>query len=117
MKNTTLTFKKFKEEGKKITMLTAYDYSMAKIIDECGINSILIGDSLGMVVKGDEDTIGVTVDDIIYHTKCVKRGCQTPLIIADMPFGTSQVSPKKTYEKNLFNFIKCLMAYRRRVPI
>ena len=65
MKNTVLSFKKAKEEGKKLSMLTAYDYSMAKIIDSCGINGILVGDSLGMVIKGDEDTLGVTVEDII----------------------------------------------------
>ena len=68
MKNTILTFKKANQNGEKLSMLTAYDYSMAKIIDESGINGILIGDSLGMVVKGDEDTLGVTVDDIIFHT-------------------------------------------------
>ena len=73
-------------------MLTAYDYSMAKIIDESGINGILIGDSLGMVVKGDEDTLGVTVDDIIYHTKAVKKGAKNALIVADMPFLSYHVS-------------------------
>ena len=80
MKNTVLSFKKAKEEGKKLSMLTAYDYSMAKIIDSCGINGILVGDSLGMVIKGDEDTLGVTVEDIIYHTR------------GDMPFLSYHVS-------------------------
>lgn len=74
MKNTIATFQEFKNKGKKISMLTAYDYSMAKIIDESGINGILIGDSLGMVIKGEEDTLSVTVDEIIYHTKSVKKG-------------------------------------------
>lgn len=105
MKNTTLTFKKFKEEGKKITMLTAYDYSMAKIIDECGINSILIGDSLGMVVKGDEDTLGVTVDEIIYHTKAVKKGAKNALIVSDMPFLSYHIS-KEEAVKNAGRIIK-----------
>lgn len=86
MKNTVLTFKEAKAKGKKISMLTAYDYSMAKIIDESGINGILIGDSLGMVIKGEEDTLSVTVDEIIYHTKAVKRGAKNALIVSDMPF-------------------------------
>lgn len=92
MKNTVLTFQKAKENGEKLSMLTAYDYSMAKIIDESGVNGILIGDSLGMVVKGDEDTLGVTVDDIIYHTKAVKKGAKNALIVADMPFLSYHVS-------------------------
>ncbi len=86
MKNTVLTFKEAKAQGGKLTMLTAYDYSMAKIIDESGINGILIGDSLGMVIKGDEDTLAVTVDEIIYHTKAVKKGAKNALIVSDMPF-------------------------------
>lgn len=86
MKNTVMTFKAAKEVGKKLTMLTAYDYSMAKLIDESGVNGILIGDSLGMVIKGEEDTLSVTVDEIIYHTKAVKRGTKNALIVSDMPF-------------------------------
>ena len=92
MKNTVLTFQKAKENGEKLSMLTAYDYSMAKIIDESGVNGILIGDSLGMVVKGDEDTLGVTVDDIIYHTRAVKKGAKNALIVADMQFLSDHVS-------------------------
>lgn len=92
MKNTVLTFKQAKNEGKKLSMLTAYDYSMAKIIDESGVNAILIGDSLGMVIKGDEDTLAVTVDEIIYHTKAVKKGVKNALIVSDMPFLSYHVS-------------------------
>jgi 3-methyl-2-oxobutanoate hydroxymethyltransferase len=92
MKNTVLTFKQAKNEGKKLSMLTAYDYSMAKIIDESGINAILIGDSLGMVIKGDEDTLAVTVDEIIYHTKAVKKGVKNALVVSDMPFLSYHVS-------------------------
>lgn len=92
MKNTVLTFKKAKENGEKLAMLTAYDYSMAKIIDESGVNGILIGDSLGMVIKGDEDTLCVTVDDIIYHTKAVRKGAKNALIVSDMPFLSYHVS-------------------------
>ena len=73
-------------------MLTAYDYSMAKIIDESGVNGILIGDSLGMVIKGDEDTLSVTMDEVIYHTKAVKKGAKNALIVSDMPFLSYHVS-------------------------
>lgn len=86
MKNTVMTFKKAKEKGEKITMLTAYDYSTAKIVDECGVNAILVGDSLGMVMLGYEDTLSVTMDDMIHHTKAVSRGAKDALIIGDMPF-------------------------------
>lgn len=92
MKNTVLTFKQAKNDGKKLSMLTAYDYSMAKIIDESGINGILIGDSLGMVIKGEEDTLSVTMDEVIYHTKAVKKGTKNALVISDMPFLSYHVS-------------------------
>ena len=92
MKNTVLTFKQAKAEGKKLSMLTAYDYSMAKIIDESGVHGILIGDSLGMVVKGEEDTLSVTMEEVIYHTKAVKRGAKNALVVSDMPFLSYQVS-------------------------
>ncbi|MDR3598852.1 3-methyl-2-oxobutanoate hydroxymethyltransferase [Clostridium sp.] len=92
MKNTVLTFKQAKDQGKKLSMLTAYDYSMAKIIDESEVNGILIGDSLGMVIKGEEDTLAVTVDEIIYHTKAVKKGAKNALIVSDMPFLSYHVS-------------------------
>ncbi|WP_315069815.1 3-methyl-2-oxobutanoate hydroxymethyltransferase [uncultured Clostridium sp.] len=92
MKNTVSTFKNAKTHGEKISMLTAYDYSMAKIIDESNVNGILIGDSLGMVIKGEEDTLGVTIDEIIYHTKAVKKGAKNALIVSDMPFLSYHVS-------------------------
>lgn len=86
MKNTITSFKQWKEQGKKISMLTAYDYSTAKIFDHCGIHGLLIGDSLGMVVKGESDTLAVTIEEIIYHTKAVSKGANNALIISDMPF-------------------------------
>ena len=92
MKNTTATFKKAKEEKQKITMLTAYDYSFAKLMDEAGINSILVGDSVGMVCLGYEDTLPVTMEDMIHHTKAVARGAKTALVVADMPFMSYQTS-------------------------
>lgn len=92
MKNTVLTFAKAKPEKTKISMLTAYDYSTAKLIDEAGINSILVGDSLGNVMLGYEDTISVTMEDMIHHTKAVTRGAKNALVIADMPFMSYQTS-------------------------
>lgn len=92
MKNSVLTFAKAKEEGTKISMLTAYDYSTAKLMDEAGINAILIGDSLGNVILGYEDTISVTMEDMIHHTRAVTRGAKNALIIADMPFMSYQTS-------------------------
>ena len=92
MKNTVATFQKMKNEGTKISMLTAYDYSTAKLVDEAGINSILIGDSLGMVMLGYEDTLSVTMEDMIHHTAAVARGAKNALIIADMPFMSYEVS-------------------------
>ncbi|MFL1469282.1 3-methyl-2-oxobutanoate hydroxymethyltransferase [Paraclostridium bifermentans] len=92
MKNTVVTFKEYKERNEKLTMLTAYDYSTAKLIDSCGINGILVGDSLGMVCLGYEDTLSVTMEDMIHHTKAVSRGCTNTLIVADMPFMSYQTS-------------------------
>lgn len=92
MKNTVVTFKEAKERNEKLTMLTAYDYSTAKLIDSCGINGILVGDSLGMVCLGYEDTLSVTMEDMIHHTKAVSRGGANTLIVADMPFMTYQTS-------------------------
>lgn len=92
MKNTVLTFKEAKEKGIKLTMLTAYDFSTARIIDEAGINSILVGDSLGNVILGYENTLSVTMEDMIHHTAAVTRGAKNALVIADMPFMSYQAS-------------------------
>lgn len=92
MKNTAITFKEAKTNGEKITMLTAYDYSMAKIMDNSGINGILVGDSVGMVCLGYEDTISVTMEDMIHYTRAVAKGVQNALVVADMPFMSYQTS-------------------------
>lgn len=92
MKNTVVTIQQAKESGEKVTMLTAYDYSMAKLIDEAGINMILVGDSLGMVMLGYEDTLSVTMEDMIHHTAAVARGASNALVVADMPFMSYQTS-------------------------
>ena len=92
MKNTVLTFQQAKENKDKLTMLTAYDYSTAKLIDEAGVNSILVGDSLGNVILGYEDTISVTMEDMIHHGAAVARGAKNALVIIDMPFMSYQTS-------------------------
>ena len=92
MKNSVLTFKKAKEEGTRLTMLTAYDYSTAKLIDEAGVNSILVGDSLGNVMLGYEDTLSVTMEDMIHHGAAVARGAKNALVVIDMPFMSYQTS-------------------------
>lgn len=92
MKNTVVTFRQAKKKGEKLTMLTAYDYSTAKLIDEAGINSILVGDSLGNVILGYEDTISVTMEDMIHHGAAVARGAKNALVVVDMPFMSYQTS-------------------------
>lgn len=90
MKNTAATLLQQKQSGEKITMLTAYDYTTAHIIDECGVNSILVGDSLGMVMLGHENTLPVTMEDMIHHTAAVAIGAQNAFVVADMPFMSYQ---------------------------
>lgn len=92
MKNTVLTAKEQKAKGEKISMLTAYDYSTAKLIDEAGINMILVGDSLGNTILGYEDTISVTMEDMIHHGTAVARGAKNALVVIDMPFMSYQTS-------------------------
>lgn len=104
-RNTVIDIQKKKNKGEKISVLTAYDFTMAKIIDNSGIDIILIGDSLGMVIQGEDTTLTVTVEEIIYHTKLVVRGSQKALIIADMPFMSYQISKEKAVE-NAFKIIK-----------
>lgn len=94
--NTVKTFLEMKRNNEKITMLTAYDYSTAKLLDEVGINALLVGDSLGMVVLGYKDTLQVTVDDIIHHCKAVARGSSKALIVGDMPFLSYHISTEET---------------------
>ena len=92
MKNTVLTFKKAKEDGTKLSMLTAYDYSTASLIDQAGINGILVGDSLGNVMLGYEDTVSVTMEDMIHHGAAVARGAKNAMVVIDMPFMSYQTS-------------------------
>ena len=87
---------KMKERGEKITMITAYDYPTALLADKAGIDMILVGDSVGMVMLGYENPVPVTVDDIIHHTRPVVRGAKNPLVVADMPFMSYHISPEET---------------------
>ena len=92
MKNTVQTFKEAKKNHTKLAMLTAYDYSTAKLQDEAGIHGILVGDSLGNVILGYEDTISVTMEDMIHHGAAVARGAKNALVVVDMPFMSYQTS-------------------------
>ena len=92
MKTTVTTLQNMKAENKKIAMLTCYDYSTAKLMDEAGVDTILVGDSLGNTMLGYEDTISVTVEDMIHHCAAVARGAKNPLIVCDMPFMSYQSS-------------------------
>ncbi len=94
MKKTVNTFYQ-KKGNEKLTMLTAYDYSMAKLIDESGVDAILVGDSLGMVCLGYEDTLSVTVEDMIHHGKAVVRGVKEAMVVVDMPFMSYEISVEK----------------------
>ncbi len=102
---TTLTLKQYKEQKKKIVALTAYDYSTAQVVDKSGVDIILVGDSLAMVVLGHKSTHPVTVDQMIYHTQAVARGTQRAMVLADMPFMSYQEDIKLAV-KNAGRFIK-----------
>jgi len=104
-KVTLKTLLRKKEKGEKITMVSTYDYLSAKFCDEIGIDCILVGDSLGMVFKGERNTLGVTLEEIIYHTKAVKRGAKKAFVIADMPFGSYQISTERAVE-NVVKVVK-----------
>lgn len=104
-KFTVTSFQNAKKKGEKISMLTAYDFTTAQLLDEAGVDSILVGDSLGMTMLGYETTLEVTMDDMIHHTKAVTRGAQNALVIGDMPFLSYHVSIEDTI-RNAGRFIK-----------
>ena len=85
----------WKKRGERLTMLTAYDATMARLFDSAGVDLLLVGDSLGMVIMGESDTLGVTLDDMVRHTRAVRRGVERALVVADMPFLTYQVSTEE----------------------
>ena len=105
MRVTINQIKEMKQKGEKIAMLTAYDYSTAKIVDEAGVPLILVGDSLGMVVLGYESTIPVTIEEMLHHTKAVVRGVKQAMVIGDMPFMTYHISVEQALQ-NATRFIQ-----------
>lgn len=105
MKKTVSTFQAMKAEGRKISMLTCYDYSTARLIDEAGVDAVLVGDSLGNVILGYPDTLAVTMDDMIHHGAAVARGVRDALVVVDMPFMSYQVSVKQAV-KNAGRLVK-----------
>ncbi len=97
-KGTTLTLQAMKEQGEKITMITAYDYSSAMLSEKAGIDTILVGDSLQMVMLGDDSTIAATLDTMIHHTKAVVKGAPETFVVTDLPFGSYNVSIEQAIE-------------------
>jgi 3-methyl-2-oxobutanoate hydroxymethyltransferase len=97
MRITLATLQKMAQEGSRIAMLTCYDASFAAVLEAAGVDSLLIGDSLGNVLQGHESTLPVTLRDMVYHTQCVARGSKRAFIIGDMPFATFQVSPQDAF--------------------
>lgn len=97
MKSTTVsTLRQWKQQGQKFASLTAYDYSFARLFADEGIQVLLVGDSLGMVVQGHDSTLPVTIDDIVYHTRCVRHGAPSALLMSDLPF-MSYDTPEHTF--------------------
>ncbi|WP_421185241.1 3-methyl-2-oxobutanoate hydroxymethyltransferase [Aeromonas enteropelogenes] len=96
-KITTASLLKMKQDGQKFTAITAYDATFAKLFDDEGAHVLLIGDSLGMVLQGGQDTLAVNMDEMVYHTRCVARGASKALVVADMPF-MSYATPEQTYQ-------------------
>lgn len=97
-KKTLHTLQSLRAKDEKIAMLTCYDASFAGLLESVGVDVLLVGDSLGMVLQGHDSTLPVTLADMVYHTACVARGAKQAFVISDMPFGTSQISPEKTFE-------------------
>ncbi len=97
MRITLSVLQKMAQEGNKIAMLTCYDASFAGLLENAGVECLLIGDSLGNVLQGHDSTLPVTLRDMVYHTQCVARGSSRAFIIGDMPFGTFQVSPQEAF--------------------
>lgn len=98
MRTTLTTLQTMRSKSEKIAVLTCYDASFAALLEAQGVDVLLVGDSLGMVLQGHETTLPVSLQDMTYHTACVARGAKQAFIVSDMPFGTSQVSPEKTFE-------------------
>jgi 3-methyl-2-oxobutanoate hydroxymethyltransferase len=98
---TVATLRKKKQENEKIACLTAYDYSFGALLDRNGVDAVLVGDSLGMVIQGHDTPVPVSLDDCIYHTKCVSRGVKNAMVIGDLPFGSYQVSKEQALQSSV----------------
>lgn len=98
MKITVSTLQKLKQEAQKITMLTCYDASFASLMADAGVEMLLIGDSLGMVIQGENSTLPVTLEQMVYHTRCVAKHAKQAMVVADLPFGAYQQSPQQAFE-------------------
>jgi len=98
MRTSLATLQKMVENNEKIAVLTCYDATFARILENSGIDALLVGDSLGNVLQGESTTLSVTLDDMIYHTRCVAQGTDKVFIITDMPFGSYQVSPELAFK-------------------
>ncbi len=106
MSVTVTTLKKMKDASDKITWITAYDYSFASLVDGAGIDAILVGDSLGMVMQGHDTPVPVTIEDSVYHTQCVARGVSNAMVVGDLPFGSYQANKEQAYT----NAVKLMQA-------
>src|SRR3954463_6842257 len=104
-KVTVQSIQEKKNSGERITCLTAYDYASARLVDEAGIDMVLVGDSLGMVVLGYDDTMSVTMEEMLHHTRAVRRAVKQALLIADMPYGSYHLDEKDAV-KNAVRFVK-----------
>lgn len=113
MRTTQSTLQEMYQSGEKITVLTCYDACFSTVLENAGIDVLLVGDSLGNVLQGSDTTLAVSLDDMCYHTRCVYAGTNKTFIMSDMPFGTSQVTPEKTFE----NASKLLAAGAQMVKI
>jgi 3-methyl-2-oxobutanoate hydroxymethyltransferase len=98
MRITTTDLQKLRQSNEKIAMLSCYDASFAALCEAAGVEIFLVGDSLGMVVQGHDSTLPVTMDDMVYHTRCVARGSKRALVVGDLPFGSYQQSPQQAFE-------------------
>ncbi|PHV10277.1 3-methyl-2-oxobutanoate hydroxymethyltransferase [Chitinimonas sp. BJB300] len=98
MKITVSTLQKLKQEAQKIVMLTCYDASFASLMADAGVEMLLVGDSLGMVIQGETSTLPVTLDQMVYHTRCVMKHAKQAMVVADLPFGAYQQSPQQAFE-------------------
>lgn len=113
MRNTLSTLRKTLSSGRKLSMLTCYDAGLAQVMDDAGVDCLLVGDSLGMVVQGHDSTLPVTVADIAYHTSCLQRGSSRSFLLADMPFGSYQEGPAQA----LRNAVKLMQAGAQMVKL